>query len=320
MDDKVLVDWNGLMIGSMARASGLLGERRYLEAAMRAAEFLLVARRGSVRTLAALLPRRCSQGARVLDDYAFFVDGLLAIHAATDDERWLADASRLAAEQEQRLWDQEDGGYFTAPEDPHLLVRPKAAHDGPVVSGNGVAALNHLELARLTGEARHAERAEQLLRSFGSTVEQWPLGHLTLVRALMRAGIARSPDAPADGSPAAGKAMLEEEARDLVEVQATLRDGPGAWKPFHVDLTIREGWHLNANPALLRFLVPTEIRPGRGGLRGVRYPAADRYEGRVSIEGEVEPPSEGAASISLTYQACDEARCLPAVTIEVPLR
>ena len=318
VDDKVLVDWNGLMIGSMARASGPLGEPRYLEAAIRAAEFLLDR---LVDASSGLLLHSFRAGVAkvpaLLDDYAFLVDGLLAIQAATGDGRWLADASRLAAEQEQRLWDQEGGGYFTAPEDPHLLVRPKAAHDGPAVSGNGVAALNHLELARLTGEARHAERAEQLLRCFGSTVEQWPLGHLTLVRALMRGGLAASPDAPA--APVA-KVTLEEEALGAVDVQAALRDAPGAWKPFHIDLTIKGGWHLNANPALLRFLVPTEIRPGRGGLRGVRYPVGDRYEGRVRIEGEVEPPGEGEASISLTYQACDEARCLPALTIEVPLR
>jgi uncharacterized protein YyaL (SSP411 family) len=305
------------MIASMARASGLLGAPRYLEAAIRAARFvldrlvdpssgrLLHTFRGGVAKIPAFL-----------EDYAFLIDGLLAIHAATGDARWLDTATRLAAEQDDRLWDPRADGYFTAPEDAHLLFRSKAAHDGPTVSGNGLAALNLLELARLTGDARHAQRAERLLRAFGSVIEQFPLGHLTLVRAFMRAAIA-----PPDAAPlAAAKPILEVEARDLVEANGTLQDAPGAWKPFHVDLTIKEGWHLNANPALLRFLVPTEVKRLRGELRGLRYPVADRYEGRVRIEGEVQVPGEGEASIALSNQACDETRCLPPVTVEVDLR
>jgi hypothetical protein len=150
-------------------------------------------------------------------------------------------------------------------------------------------------------------------------IEQFPLGHLTLVRAFMRAAIA-PPDAADEAPLAAAKPTLEVEARHLVEAHGTLHDAPGAWRPFHVDLTIKAGWHLNANPALLRFLVPTEVKRLRGELRGVRYPAADRYEGRVRIEGEVEVSGEGEASIVLSYQACDETRCLAPVTVEVALR
>jgi hypothetical protein len=96
--------------------------------------------------------------------------------------------------------------------------------------------------------------------------------------------------------------------------------GEGAWKPFTLELEVREGWHVNANPPLLRFMVPTQVKAGENAVRGLRYPSGDRYEGRVSIQGEVEVSGAGGVSLSLTYQPCDEERCLPAVTREVTIR
>ena len=94
-------------------------------------------------------------------------------------------------------------------------------------------------------------------------------------------------------------------------------------------MTVRKGWHVNANPAGPG-LVPTAVAGVVGRLRNVRYPAGEVwdggggpvavYRGRVTIEGEVERQGSGAGGIEVGYQACDDARCLPPVTRIVRLR
>jgi len=96
-----------------------------------------------------------------------------------------------------------------------------------------------------------------------------------------------------------------------------------------LELTIKPGWHVGANPAGETSLVPTGVEPVLGALRGLRYPegqemsAGERarvYRRRARIEGEVQPPGTGAPAVQLTYQACDESRCLPPVTRLVRLQ
>jgi uncharacterized protein YyaL (SSP411 family) len=326
VDDKVLADWNGLMIGAMAEAGKALAEPRYLDAARRAATFIS-ARLRSPETGTLLHSFRLGR-ARVpalLDDYAFLIEGLLALHRAGGERRWLDEALRLQEEQERRLAD-EVGGYFAAEAEPRLLFRAKPAYDGAVASGNGVAALNLLELGARTGDPSFRERAERLVAAFGEAIEQTPLAYVTLVRAasrLEREGRRSRPRRPA--------AALDREARQVVEAKGWLegreRDG---WRPFVVELTIREGWHVNANPAGQPFLVPLVVSGAAGMLRAVAYPAAETaqpspdadpiptYRGRVQVRGELaaggHPPSLG-----VTYQACDASRCLPPVTVEIAL-
>jgi hypothetical protein len=286
-----------------------------------------------------------------LDDYAFLVEGLLQLHGATGDGRWLTAAVRLAEEQEGRLGDAEGGGAFAAGQDPRLLFRSKPAFDGAVASGNGIAALNAVELSRLTGDPVWADRAEGALRAFGEAMSQAPLAHVTLSRALERllttpratpappraaAAIARESSATAPGgasqatAPATATGTLEDEAYEAVEIEARLGTSEDEdWKPFRVEMTVRKGWHVNANPSGPG-LVATGVAGVVGRLRNVRYPAGEAwdggggpvpvYQGRVTIEGEVERQSSGAGGIEVGYQACDDARCLPPVTRIVRLR
>ena len=108
----------------------------------------------------------------------------------------------------------------------------------------------------------------------------------------------------------------------MVEVEGRLGSSEDEiWKPFTVDLEIRGGFHVNANPTKDQSLVATTVTAVLGSLRNVRYPSAEPgvegapgYRGRVRIEGEIERRAGGAQSVELAYQACDESRCLPAVT------
>ena len=336
VDDKVLTDWNGLMIGAMARVGALLREPRYTAAAERAARFVL----GTLRDADAgtlLHTWRAGQAsvAALLDDYAFLVEGLLDLHGATGDARWLDEAVRLAGEQERRLGDA-DGGYFAAGTDPRLLVRVKPAYDGAVASGNGVAAANAVELARRTGDAAHRRSAESTIRAFASAMAEAPLAHVTLIRAVERlralpeaatTAAATKAEAPPAASP--GEA-LEEEAYASVEIDGRLGTSEDEeWKPFRLELNVRKGWHVNANPAG-EGLVPVTVAGVVGRVRGLRYPPGSAgdggagklpvYTGRVVIEGEIERRGGGAAGVEVKYQACDDARCLPPVARIVRLR
>jgi uncharacterized protein YyaL (SSP411 family) len=336
IDDKILTDWNGLMIGAMARVGRLLDESRYVEAARRAAEFVLSRLRDESGTLLHTFRDGRARVEAFLDDYAFLIEGLLRLREATEENRWLGEALRLAEEQEQRLGDPEVGGYFAAGEDPRLLFRAKPAFDGAVASGNGTAALNLIELGALTGESRWSEQAEAALLAFGEGVTRGPFGHVTLVRALARLQdrAAPAPKAePASSAAPGGSAVesLEEEAREVVEVDGRLgRSEDEVWKPFSIDLEVRPGFHVNPNPVEDPTLVATAVTGVRGSLRNLVYPrprggpptetGVPGYRGRVRIEGEIEHRGGGAAAIELVYQACDEARCLPPVTRLVRLR
>jgi hypothetical protein len=290
-----------------------------------------------------------------LDDYAFLVHGLLALHHATAEPRWLDEARQLVREQEERLADTA-GGYFAAGEAADLLFRAKPAFDGAVASGNGVSVLNLLELHRVTGEAAYRDRAEATLTAFGRDLGQVPLAHVTLVRGLghlLAAGVGAPADGALQAPPSAvasvsrrgsGPAVavggtkapaarpipategLEDEAREAVEVHGQLGPGHDEVRPFSVELRIRRGFHLYANPAGAPGLSPTSLSAILGRLEEVHYPEGEPegsgprvYRGRVLIEGRIGMPKTGAPSLELQYQACDDARCLPAVTRMVRL-
>jgi uncharacterized protein YyaL (SSP411 family) len=184
-DDKVLTDWNGLMISALARAGSAMNEPRYVEAARRAGDFVLqnlVDERGR-------LLKRWREGEAAFDgmieDYAFFVAGLIDLWEATFEVRWLEHALDLNEKMLAHFWDQEQGGLFSAPDDGEaLIVRSKEVYDGAIPSGNSVAALNLLRLARLTGRSALEERATELFEAFGAALRRGPSQHTELMLAL----------------------------------------------------------------------------------------------------------------------------------------
>ncbi len=306
-DDKVLADWNGLTIAGLAVAGRRLGEPRYLEAARRAAGFALTELRDASGELLHAWRAGRAHVAAMLDDYAFLVHGLLALEAATGEARWLEEAGRLAREQDEALWDPR-GGWFQAAPHPHLLVRSKAATDGALPAGNGVAVLNLLALAERTGDGGYRQQAEQALRGLGGALEQLPLAHVTLARAAARLG-------PAEGGGGLPEAA---DADDVVGLQ--VRHAQDGW--LALELSIAGGWHLNANPAGTG-LAPTLVE-GPDVLR-VEYPPAQAwrpapeaeelpvYTGRVELRVELRPGAGPEPRLVLTYQPCDHSRCLAPV-------
>ena len=176
LDDKILTAWNGLMISAFARGGAILEEPRYAAAARRAAEFL-IARVYDPQTGALL--RRYRQGEAAipafLDDYAVFVQGLLDLYEAQFDLRDLELAIRLTEKQMELFEDPEHGGFFaSAADDASLVMRVKEDYDGAEPSGNSVAAMNLLRLARFTNRSSFRQSAERTLAAFASRLAATP--------------------------------------------------------------------------------------------------------------------------------------------------
>ncbi len=242
--------------------------------------------------------------------------GLLALADATGERRWLRRAEELTQEMERHLREPR-GGFFGGSADPVLLVRSRPAGDGALPAGNGVAARNLLGLAERTGRTLYRWRAEAAIRAFASELDRAPAALPTLALAALEAGAATA----AAGDRGAAAASPPQSAAEIVDAGLRLDDaGAAGWRRFVLELRIRDGWHLNANPASSEFLVPTRVG---GNVRGVEYPPAGLrrfrfageelrvYEGDVAIPGLL---AADAAGVLLTYQACDDHRCLPPMT------
>ncbi len=165
-DDKVLTDWNGLMISSLAFGSRVLEEPRYREAAEKAARFILAR---LIREDGRLLHRWRDGEAAILgtlEDYAFLIHGLVDLYEATFEAVYLAQAKRLTGEMVRLFWDESQGGFFLAGSDAELLpVRQKRFSDGAMPSGHSIAVLDLVRVGRLTMQRDWEAKAEQVLRS-----------------------------------------------------------------------------------------------------------------------------------------------------------
>jgi uncharacterized protein YyaL (SSP411 family) len=184
-DDKILTDWNGLMIAALAKSGAALDRTDFTYAARGAADFILE------RLLISddRLLHRYRDGeagiADTLNDYAFFIWGLIELYEACQDVRYLEAALRLTRSMMTHFWDDEHGGlYFTPDDGEDLLVRRKEVYDGALPSGNSVAMLNLLRLAAMTGQPDLAARASDIGKAFSAPVREVPIGNTQLLVAL----------------------------------------------------------------------------------------------------------------------------------------
>jgi uncharacterized protein len=180
LDDKRLTAWNALMISALADAGAVLGEKRYREAAVAAATFVLRDLRPEGRLLRTFNHGR-AQLAAYLEDHAYLLEALLTLYEATFDPRWFAAAREQADEILARFHDTERGGFFSTASDAEpLIARRKELQDSPIPSGASSAALGLLRLARLTGEARYEDAAVGAIRLLRTVAPEHPVsfGHL----------------------------------------------------------------------------------------------------------------------------------------------
>ena len=183
-DEKIITAWNGMMISSLAFGGAVLEEEKYIEAATRAAEFILSTLHQNGRLMRYYRNGHVVQKA-FLDDYGFMAMALLDLYEATFDAKWLIEAKSLSNEMIELFTDTENGGFFLAGNDGEkLIARTKPSSDGAVPSGNSVAALVLLKLGRFTVDQYFTEIGGRVLDTFSQQLEKAPAYSSLMVTAL----------------------------------------------------------------------------------------------------------------------------------------
>jgi hypothetical protein len=339
------------MVRGLAHAGKVLGERRYVEAAARAAQFLLARHRTPDGGLYRTSRDGVTRYNAFLDDYAFLAQALLALAdagapagAAGD---WRDAAETLLVNMTEKFGDDRGtegagpgatatglapvGFFFTDRDAGDLIVRQKTAVDSPLPSGNAVAAMVQIELGR-EGAARNT------LGLFAQHMEHAAEGMSSMVQAAALYLRKAEPFRVA-GGPGAGTAdrplTPQETAAGVVTVHAGWTDNR---RRLHLKLGILKGFHINSNdpggdPALRLFA--TSVTIADGGPTTVKYPPGEEltfsftdkpirvYTGEVTLVAHLDPPPPKGSKlkVNLSYQACDDRACLPPVLkqLEIPV-
>ncbi len=187
-DDKIMTDWNGLMIAALAKGGRIFGEIKYIEAAEKAMNYLL---KDHLTGHGRLLHRSRDGKASIrgiLDDYANFIWALIELYEATYRVIYLRKALDLTDTAFRLFWDADKGGFFFTPIDgEELLARKKELYDGAYPSGNSVMMMNLVILSHLTGSQGLEDRADKMARAFSGDVVQSPMAYTHFMSALSMA-------------------------------------------------------------------------------------------------------------------------------------
>jgi uncharacterized protein YyaL (SSP411 family) len=240
-DDKAIASWNGLALAALAESARRLEREDWLETAVRLGDFLLGPLRGEDgRVLRSIRDDRVSGGG-FLDDHANVAHGLVEIHVATGDVRWLLEARRIVDRAIALFADDERGGFFLAPHDGEpLAARSKDLDDDPIPSGNSMMASVLVRLGRIWGDDAMTARGEGVLRLLAPAMERVPRAfswalcaldlHLAPARELAIVGDVRSEVARAALAPFAPRSVAAVGPSDDVPLLTgkTLVDGRDA--------------------------------------------------------------------------------------------
>ena len=184
-DDKILTDWNGLMIASLAKAARVLGNKEYADSAIKAMSFIMHdLRYGNGRLIHRFRDGEAALASSV-EDYAFIIWGLLELYETTFDVEYLQNALELQELQLEHYWDEENFGFFFTPDDGEkLLTRTKEIYDGAIPSGNSVSFLNLLKLSRLSSVIKYEKFASKMSKSFSQRIIDSPSGSTMMLQAV----------------------------------------------------------------------------------------------------------------------------------------
>jgi len=175
-DEKVLTDWNGLMLRAFAEAAAHFDRSDYRSVAESNADFILTTMWDGARLLHSFKDGRARFNA-YLDDYANLEDGLFALYELTLDSKWLNAAMQIADRMIELFWDSEDGGfYFTGKDHESLITRSKDFFDNATPSGNCVAADVLLRIAAVMDRVDYREKAEEILDAAAGLLKQYASG------------------------------------------------------------------------------------------------------------------------------------------------
>ena len=177
LDDKILTSWNGIMIRGMAMGYQLTGKPEYLSACEKSAEFVLT----TLSQNNGLLYRTYREGKShlnaYLEDYSYFIAGLIALYEASFEPKWLSEAERLAHLMIDQFGDDAgDGFFFTGKAHESLIVQSKSAYDGATPSGASMAIHSLFRLAKHLDNSEFHDKGLETLKLYFHQLEVMPSG------------------------------------------------------------------------------------------------------------------------------------------------
>ena len=329
LDDKTLTSWNGLMIAAMARAGRQLKEEKYTAAARKAADYILA----SMRTKDGGLFRTMRQGkAKIsgfLDDYTFFVHGLLQLHETTGDAKYLKVAEELTSYASKHFSSEGgSGGYYdTLAGQSDLFVRVRSTYDGATPSGNGVMLHNLLTLHERTKDERYLKHALIDLRAFAVPLRRQSMGMSHTLHALQRAAEI-APKQFAEAAVAAAKPVEPTDKEPVVaSIDRTKVDLSKGDVTLKITMKVHKDYHVNANDPGDESVIPCVVKlQGTKNIEAIiKYPKGVKkkfafaekplgvYEDTRVFEVTLKKgkaASATGAKLVLEYQACNDNACL----------
>jgi uncharacterized protein YyaL (SSP411 family) len=325
LDTKIITSWNGQMIAGWAKAGEVFQNKAFTDAAAKAADFLLKTMRtkdGRLMRLYAAAPgeKAAPRGSGYLEDYSFLVHGLLNLHDATKDKKWLDEAKAVTDAAMKHHGDLERGGfYFTAHDHEKLFARAKDGYDGAQPSGNGVMARNLIRLWRKTEDLKYRDFGFRTIKTFALVLRTNPGSAPGMARALdelldiaEKDPTAIEPKNAVEPKKPTGSATKVTAKLELGEV----KDGK---QPFAVKLTIEKDWCLYANPVGHKMYeanaTSVEVRIGGKVVEAaVTYPKGEVkkdkdgdfniHTGSLTITGIVPRAANGELDVWVSVNAC----------------
>ena len=315
-DDKIITAWNAMMISALAQGSAILGEPRYLRAAIRTAEHILRALRDEHGALWRISLHGKVSIQATQADYAYLAEALLMLYDVSGEARWLEHARKTTDEMLDLFQDPQHGGFYMNRTNATALQgmpRIMQRQDGAAPSGNSVALHVLQKLARRTDHLSYEQYAQRTLSAFSGTILRDPtaLPYLLAAAAALWRGETGSRQYAAHAAVAVGSVLTGEQ--------------------LEIDVRIKPGWHINSREPLQDYLTPTVLslpETAKGlQLTKITYPVAimrklgfkntalalyeGRFKLRAQIKQKVKQGRRDAVVVTLRLQACSDKSCLP---------
>jgi uncharacterized protein YyaL (SSP411 family) len=333
LDTKILTSWNGQMIAGFAVAGQVLKDSAYVNAAIRAAEFVLGrlrSREGRLFRTYGAQPGKPGE-ARLnayLDDYAYLVHGLLCLHDATGDSKWLDEARRLTDTMIEFHADKDHGGFFyTSNDHEKLFARAKDQYDSVQPSGNSAAAGNLVRLWIKTRDDRYRAFAEKSFKAFAGPMKAYPTHLTAMAEALALYLDAQEQEKPVElGKRENSGGAKKSDSVVKLKAKGGKPDANGNER-VTVTITVDESWHLYANPVPKDFPgIPVTVTVDAKAKPinvDIHYPKGKLVKDELAgdhyvYEKEVVIPitvvrakgDDSPLEISVKLQACNKDKCL----------
>lgn len=313
-DDKIVTAWNAMMIESLVLAADILQQAKYLVAAEQTANWLWQTNRQANGELWRIHWQGSSSVSANQQDYAYFASALIALYDQTGEQRWLDKAEQLIDIMIKQFWDKSAYGFFmnSEAETMAMMLRPKDVQDNATASANAVAVHVLAKLSKRTANLEYADKAATALSAFSGYIKKQPTSHTHLLSAA-----AALNHAQVGSVQYAAKGAVTIRAKRLADNQ------------LRVIISLKPGWHINAQKPLQDYLIATQISLPDKKLSRVIYPPAilkklsfgqqklALYENQITVHATLpeELKETPLIKIKLQLQACNDKHCLAPETL-----